>query len=56
MHDNRQRTPAAVQSLILASASPTMVGNAVATNSAWSGTCQIVTLCPNTAALYCIEQ
>jgi hypothetical protein len=31
-------------------------GNASATSFAWSGTCQIVTLCPNTAALYCVQQ
>ena len=31
-------------------------GNANATNFAWSGTCQIVTLCPKTAALYCLQQ
>jgi len=31
-------------------------GNADATNAAWSGMCQIVTVCPDTAALYCLEQ
>jgi hypothetical protein len=31
-------------------------GNANATNAAWSGLCQITTVCPDTAALYCLQQ
>jgi len=31
-------------------------GNALATNGAWSGMCQLTTVCASTAALYCIQQ
>lgn len=31
-------------------------GSADTTNSAWTGMCQLLTVCPSTAALYCVEQ
>jgi hypothetical protein len=31
-------------------------GNADATNGAWSGACQLTTVCAQTAALYCVQQ
>jgi hypothetical protein len=31
-------------------------GNADATNFAWTAMCQLLTVCPSTAALYCVEQ
>jgi len=31
-------------------------GNALSTNFAWSGMCQLTTVCVSTAALYCVEQ
>jgi len=31
-------------------------GSAVAVNAAWSGLCQLTTVCADTAALYCVEQ